>query len=304
MDNKITKTRLKTFLSYDLIKVIAVALILCVSCLIVFNWVAEKPSQAQTFYVLCDVNVMVGEDGHLLSIDTAKKGANKGGFSYDILEVSTKNIEAGAYNPSYMLKTSVELGDDDIFIAGETLGKEYLESYSATDIVGVVDRAKKYCLDNGFCDQNGNVNEEAIKQNFLKTRVKDNRFRSAKSKEEGVALEVQRIKTIWENATILGEVFEEHSEIFSDKFTSFTWGGREIKGSFAIDLSKLKGGDSNYALANAFKLAVQNTETGDITYTTDGLYLFVGYNEDVNGDLDYECLAYIRTMIERYSNLI
>ena len=117
-----------------------------------------------------------------------------------------------------------------------------------------------------------------------------------------MALEIHRIQTIWENATLLEKVFNEHSEIFSDKFTSFAWGGREITGSFAIDLSMLKGGES--LIENAFKLTVVNEETGDITYTTSGLYLFVGYNEDVNGDLDYESLAYIRTIIEKYSNFI
>ena len=141
-----------------------------------------------------------------------------------------------------------------------------------------------------------------IKNNFLNVRKKDNRFRTAKSKEQGVSLEIQRIKTIWENANLLERVFSEHSEIFSDKFTAFTWADKEITGSFAIDLSKLTGGEK--VLSNAFKLTVQNEETGDISYTTDGLYLFVGKNEDVNGDLDFESLAYIRTIIEKYSNFI
>ena len=302
MDNKITKTRFKTFVSYDLIKVIAIALALCILSLVVFNWVAEKPSQAQTFYVLCDVDVVVGDEGAMLPIDTAKKGAKNGGFSYDILEVSTKNIETTAYNATYMLRTATELGDDDIFISGETLGREYLESYSATDIVGFVKKAQQYCTDNGFYSKSGTINEENIKQYFLKTRSKDNRFRFNKNQDEGFALEIQRIKTIWENANLLEKVFAEHSEIFSDKFTSFTWADREVTGSFAIDLSKLTGGEG--VLSNAFKLAIKDQETGEISYTTDGLYLFVADNEEFNGDLDYESLAYVRTIIEKYSDFI
>ena len=301
MDNRITKTRLKTFLSYDLIKVLVVTLILCIACLIVFNCVGEKPSSGQSFYVLCDPNVEIGEDGSMLPIDTARKGVENGGFSYDILEVSTKNVETSAYGVSYMLKTSVELGDDDIFITGEALGREYLDSYAAADIVGLVNKAFQYCTDNGFYSKSGTINEENIKQYFLKTRKNDNRFRFT-DKSQGIALEIKRIKTIWENATVLQKVFAKHSEIFSDKFTSFTWGGREITGSFAIDLSMLNGGSG--VLENAFKLAVKNEETGDFTYTTNGLYLFVGNNEEFNGDLDYESLAYIRTIIEKYSNFI
>ena len=301
MDNRITKSRLATFITYDFIKVIAVMLALCVMLLVVFNAVGDKPTSAQTFYVLCDNEIIVGDDGGMLTVDTAKKGANNGGFSYDIIEVSTKPIETSAYGTSYMLKTSAELGDDDIFITQEKLGREYLDSYFATDIVGFVDKAFQYCTDNDFFSKSGTINEEKIRNYFLKTRKKDNRFRFGKT-EEGVALEIQRIKTIWDNATVLKKVFTEHSEIFSDKFTSFTWGGREITGSFAIDLSKLTGGA---VLSNAFKFAIKNQETGEITsYTSDGIYLFVGNNQDVNGDLDYESLAYIRTIIEKYSNFI
>ncbi len=300
MDNRITKSRLATFITYDFIKVIAVMLALCVVLLVVFNAVSDKPTSAQSFYVLCDNEVIIGEDGDMLPIDTARKGAKNGGFSYDILQVTTKPIETGAYTASYMLKTSAELGDDDIFITQEKLGREYLNGYFATDIVGFVDKAFQYCTDNDFFSKSGTINEENIKQYFLKTRKNDNRFRFT-DKSEGIALEIQRIKTIWENATVLQKVFTEHSEIFSDKFTSFTWGGREITGSFAIDLSKLTGGD---VLSNAFKLAVVNEDSGEISYTSDGLYLFLGNNQDVNGDLDYESLAYIRTIIEKYSNFI
>lgn len=304
MDNKITKTRLKTFVSYDLIKVVAIALILCVGAMVLFNGVAEKPTTAQSFYVLCDPDVIIGDEGGMIPIDTARKGAKSGGFSYDILEVSTTNIDSVAYNPSYMLKTAAEVGDDDIFITGEKLGKEYLNGYFATDIVGLVKDAKQYCTDNNFYSKSGTINEENIRQNFLYVRKKDNRFRSSKQKEEGVALEIQRIKTIWENATLLERVFSEHSEIFSDKFTSFSWGGQEHTGSFAIDLSKIKGGKDGSVIENAFKFGTTNLETGEVTYTTNGLYLFVGNNEDINGDLNYESLAYIRTILEKYSDFI
>ena len=305
MDNKITKTRLKTFFTYDLIKVLAIMLVLCVACTIVFNAISEKPTSAQTFYVLCDPEIVIGEEGDMLPIETARKGVENGGFSYDILEVSTKSVQvAGAYNASYMLNTSVELGDDDIFITGKTLGKEYMEKYAAADIVGLVKNAKKYCIDQGFYTESGEINEEKIKEYFVKTRTKYNRFKFGRNQEQGKALEIKRIKTIWENASVLEKVFNEHSEIFPSEFTSFTWGERVITGNFAIDLSALKGGDSKNDLTNAFKFALYNEETGEVTYTSNGLYLMVGSNQEFNGDLDYESLAYIRTIIEKYSNFI
>ncbi len=302
MDSKITKTRLKTFFFYDFIKVVAVAVVLCFSALVIFNWVGEKPTQAQIFYVMCDPDVIIGSEGVLIPAETAQKGCENGGFSYDILEVSTSNLNVGSYSASYMLRTSIELGDDDIFITQEELGKEYLEKYAATDIVEFVKMAKQYCIDNNFYTIDGTINESAIRNYFLNVHKKDNRFRSNKNKEKGVALEIQRIKAIWDNANLLEKVFDEHSEIFSDKLSSFTWGDHVITGKFAIELSKLTGGSS--VLANAFTRAITSEGSDEITYTTEGLYLLVANNQDINGDLDYESLAYIRTIFEKYSNFI
>ena len=121
-------------------------------------------------------------------------------------------------------------------------------------------------------------------------------------KEKGKKLEVERIKAIWENANLLLGVYENHPEIFASQFNSFTWGEREIVGNFAIDLSKLTG--SSNEISNAFKIAVTNEETYEVTYTVEGLYLFIGNNYDINGDLDYESLAYLRTIIEKYTNFV
>lgn len=302
MDNRITKTRLKTFITYDLIKVVAILLVVCVALLVVFNMVADKPSTAQTFYVLCDTEVIVGDEGDLLTVETAERGTSKGGFSYDILKLSTKVLETGAYNATYMLETTSEVGDDDIFIAQEPLGRIYLNRYYAVDIVEHTKNAKKYCIEQGFYTESGEINQDKIIESFLKTRKNDNRFRSSENKEKGKKLEVERIKAIWENANLLLGVYENHPEIFASQFNSFTWGEREIVGNFAIDLSKLTG--SSNEISNAFKLAVTNEETYEVTYTVEGLYLFIGNNYDINGDLDYESLAYLRTIIEKYTNFV
>ncbi len=302
MDNKITKSRLMTFLTYDLWKMLIIIVAVCFLLLIVFNWVAVKPTAGQSFYVLCDNNIIIGDEGDKLPLKCVEKGAYNGGFSYDILSLKTYSLQTGSEPASYVLGNVVGIGDDDIFITGEELGREYLDSYNALDIVEFVQSGKDYCIDMGFYTESGEINESKVIENFNLTRGKDNRFRSEDNIKLGKEQEILRIKAIWENSNLLYDVFEEHPEIFSSKFTSFEWGDRTITGQFAIELSKLKGNDKT--ISNAFKRVIANEETGEVTYTSDGIYLFVGDNGNINGDLNYEALAYIRTIIEEYTDFI
>ncbi len=302
MDNKITKSRLKTFFTYDLWKMALIIVAVCLVLLIIFNMVAVKPTPGQSFYVLCDHNVIIGKEGDNLTLKTVDKGGENGGFSYDILSLQTYNLQLGANPTEYMLNNIAQLGDDDIFIAGETLGRLYVDSYNALDIVEFAKSGKKYCIDMGFYTDSGEINEAKIIDNFIVTRLKDNRFRSESNKQLGKEQEILRIKSVWDNANILLKVFNEHPEIFSSKFTSFQWGETTITGKFAIELSMLKG--TNKTISNAFKMEIVDEKTGEVNYTSNGVYLFVGDNLDVNGDLNYEALAYIRTIIEEYTDFI
>lgn len=302
MDNKITKSRLKTFLTYDLWKMVVIIVACCLALLIVFNMVAVKPTTGQAFYILCGDDIMIGEEGIALPLKVVEKGTDNGGFSYDILSLKTFNLQVGTEPASYVLSNTVGVGDDDIFIASEELGREYVNSYNALDIVAFAESGKDYCINSGFYTASGEVNESEIIKYFLATRGKDNRFRSEENKNLGKEQEILRIKAIWENSNVLLNVFNNHPEIFSSKFTSFEWGENTITGKFAIELSKLNG--TSKTISNAFKRTIINEETGEVSYTSDGVYLFVGDNGDINGDLNYEALAYIRTIIEEYTDFI
>ena len=48
----------------------------------------------------------------------------------------------------------------------------------------------------------------------------------------------------------------------------------------------------------------KKNEQGEVYYTTEGIYLMVGSNEDTDGDLFFEPMAFILNFINTYTDYI
>jgi hypothetical protein len=244
----------------------------------------------------------MGEESSLVLEKSLEKD-KKPSFSYDILSVDRKGlVVADNSTPEFTLKTYVEIYDDDILYCSDVLAKYYLENAYAENYDWYIENALNYLYDNGFYSKSGVINEQKIIENFLVQYKKDNRFRTTEQIIVGKELEVNRIKSIYENAMTLKRIFTNHPEIFAKEYTEYEWGETLVQGNFAIDLSKLTGGE--YNLAKAVKRQIKNEETGEISYVTSNIYLMVGNNFDVNGHLHYESLAYIVNVFKCYTNWI
>ena len=307
MDNKITKERLKTFFVYDGIKFIASILAVVFALLLIFNAVAKKPTNGQDFYVLLADNIYVGDDGYPF-VHTVKEDDNGYSFSYDVLKTNNMLIQDAGYTSSYMMNTYVELGQDDVFIVadnGDGLYDGYIKNNFGVTINSYIQSAKTYLKSNLFIDENGNFNEEQIRKNFIKTRGNDSRFETDKLFNEGVKSEIKRIKLIYKNAVVLEKVLQNHPELLYKEEEIYFEGEVIIKGSFAIDLSKLNGRGDNI-IGNMFTRAktVTNGDKETVEYTTENIVLLVGNNRLEEGDLYFESLAFINKLINTYSTFI
>ena len=307
MDNKITKERLKTFFVYDAIKLVACVLIVVFALMIVFNAVGKKPTKGQDFYLLIADNLYVGDEGYPF-VHTVKEDESGYAFSYDVLKTNNMLIQAAGYTSSYMMNTYVELGQDDVFIVadnGDGLYDGYIKNNFGVTINSYIQSAKSYLTLNSFVDENGNFNEEKIHENFIQTRGQDTRFETEKLFDEGVRKEIKRIKLIYKNAIVLEKVLQNHPELLYKEAEIYFEGELLIKGSFAIDLSKLNGkGDKNFG--NMFTRAkkVTNGDKETVEYTTENIVLLVGNNRLEEGDLYFESLAFINKLINTYSTFI
>lgn len=299
MDKSLLKTRIKTFFTYDLLKVLAISIAFCLLFTLVYGIVEKKPTEGQRFTILYANDLILGEESKDL-ISFTINSENENAFSYDILKVDPKQIIVGDQSPQYLMTTYSDLCDDDVFICTDTLISDYVETSRAEDLDKYVEKAFTYLYDNNFYTQENVVNEEVIVAKFLERYGKDSRFKKSEELELAKKEEVKRIKNIFNNATILKEVFANNPQIFDDKYNKISL--LNYEGRFAIDLGKLSGGEKN--VSNAFTRKVVDEKTNKVSYTADGVYLLIGNKQYKNGDLHFEGLTYLVNMLKMYSNLI
>ncbi len=299
MDNQILKTRIKTFFTYDLLKVLAVSIAFCIIFTLVFGIVEKKPTEGQRFTILYADDVILGDESKDL-INRLVDTKNESAFSYDILKIEPKQIMVGNQSPLYLMSTYSDLCDDDVFMCTNTLISDYVETSRAEDLDKYVEKAFTYLYDNNFYSKENVINEDVIIAKFLEKYGKDSRFKKSEELELAKLEEIKRIKNIFNNATILKEVFKNNPQIFDDKYNKIT--SLNYEGRFAIDLGKLSGGEKH--VSNAFSREVVDEKTNEVSYTADGVYLLIGNKQHKNGDLHFEGLNYLVNMLKTYSNLI
>lgn len=303
MVNRITKRRLRLFLIYDLWKVVVVSVLVCAILLLAFNFVAKKPTDGQEFKILIDDDIAMGNDIGGLFEDLFTKKPTEGGFSYEMLKGDTTYMYSSDENPEeYLLQTVYgDLNYDDVVILAEDLYLKYLQMGMATDINKYIASAKKFLIDNDLCNELGEFNEQKVNEYFNKTRKRDSRFRTKAEKEQGRIDELERLKGIWFMATSLESCFASHPELL-DEEREGNFLGKKVNGVYALNLGALVGKQGKDA-SNLFYLTKAD-DKGDITYTADGIFVAIGNNSNENGDLFYEMLAVLYTLIENYTNYL
>ncbi len=305
MNNRITKQRLKTFFTYESVKLVAVLSIVLVVLTLIFNSVAKVPSQAQTISILIDTNdVIIGENEYDYYVKVRDGSSNRYGLSYDVLGFNNRQVFDTEESPSKsLIRTYHEIYDDDLFIAGKELTQYYLERGYAQEINSYINGLEDFLFtSNEFYSSinapTDEINEVAVRDYFIRTRGKDSRFLTKSKLENGVLSEIERIKGLKTNLELFKKVLQICPQLIaSETEFPFTIGGVEIKGSYVFDLGVLGDG-----FINVFKTHVK-TETENY-YTTNGVYLTIGQHEEINGDLYYETLAFILTLVEEYSNIL
>ncbi len=304
MVNKITGKRLKNLIVYDGIKIVVLSVIVCLVLVLVFNAFAKKPTDGQDFRLIVDEDVIVGDDMNGFFNSLFDNGVENGGFSYETLQGQVVYLRSNDESPKNYVLTGiyVELNQDDVCVLLEDIYVKYLSQSNAVKIDVYVQNAKQFLLDNGLCDENGVFNVDKVNAYFERTRGKDSRFKTAKQIEEGKANELKRLKAIWNNATALLRCFELHKELLDER--EYTYGEFTDKGYFGLNLGALNGNaQTGKYVEDLFKRSYEN-ESGETVYTTDGIYVALGNNLDADGDLYYENLAFLYTLIKTYSTYI
>lgn len=312
MNNKITSERFKNFISYDFWKMILSLIAIIVALALVLQITAPRPTYAQDFTFMIDSDIIANDEGRNLLQEIDDRQVDNYGFSYDILKTTSYYLSSGEQHTSgFLMHTYKQAYNDDVFICADaiddSLYKNYISSFYATELIKYVDDALSFA--NDFY-KNGQLDQEKVKEYFAKERGKDSRFWGEKNYFEGVRLECLRITAIKENATKLKYVFENYDILYKfeqlkNEFEHFPELNELVEeGYYAIDFSKLnayKRPDKN--LANAFS-RLKDVGEGRFENTLENVVLLVGNNKEASGDLHYEALAVINTIIQTYTTLL
>lgn len=306
MNNKITSKRFKNFISYDFWKMILCTVAIVIALALVLQITSPRPSYAQIFTLMVDGDVTVSGDGKTLLQDVDNRKVEDYGFSYDILKVDYYYLSSGEqHTASSLMHTYKQAYNDDVLLcadASETsIYKAHITNFYAQELTAYVEDALTFA--NQFY-KNGQLDKEKVKVYFAKERGKDSRFSGDAKYFEGLELEYLRITAIKENATKLKYIFENYDILYKEEQLKNQDGELIEEGYYAIDLSKLnayKRVDKN--LANSFS---RLKDLGDDKYenTLENVLLVVGDNAEASGDLHYEALAVINTLIKTYTTLL
>lgn len=281
MDNKITKNRLSSFLSYEWILMVVIILVSIFVWEIAFRIGGVKLTKGQQFYLIIDQNVSNSTDKDVIA-HTSIDGA----YSYDVLSLTAEPISNDGYN---LFDTRYSIGLCDAVISDvKGLGNDaqnqmnevralyLMDYYDAWSFDEAKKDAEEYLfklLKDGYQDDKNNVynylkfdeyyDHAKISNLFLERMKKDNRFRSQDSKAEGIKQEELRIKKLCKDLCELDYLMKNHKDIFGS-YTRYSQSLRQRPAAYK----------SQYDLHKK-----QNLET----YQKEQLYYYVNLEKLTNG---------------------
>ncbi len=321
MDAKITKDRLGNFLSYEWLKIIATAVMVVILLNVLFATVATRTTAGQhfTLVVYKDVNMPV-----MAADDLEDKMSSGSIFSYDVLSVQVSQI-ANDYFSNLQLQARFSAGDIDATILTDMTfyedgcldscphGKEvssqsnlhkFVNGYLAA--CAQIDEYMNSCEEylNTFYAGAFRTNEldrAAVEAYFRTERmVGDKRYKNEKSVLAGIEAEAGRIEKLKADYLQFEKNIEEGLVgIKTVPITKYDEKHQEYTEDlpYAIDLSGLS--KIKEIMSVAYKV-------GDEVHTdeTTGLSLVLHPWADLQKDLQFEQIAFVNYLVQKYNTVV
>lgn len=298
MDAKITKQRLTRMLSYDWLKIVGLAVGLCVAWSLVFTMTATRITPTQQFKVFNYVgNYSLSADfGNLY-----QKAYKDNVFSYEVLEVGSENLTdeyptvlearlgvgegdllflANAKNKEDYVTVKDENGEEqkEYYTYTQTFAKSYFSHY-VYDLDGendYFDRMENYLNPYFNGDwENGELNKEQAEKDFRARIKKDKRFKKEAQIQAALEDEFSRL-TDYRDALKTFYGYLEADIIRLQPVTVTDDKGEEHTYTYYVNLNPAKPQLDEEGNAKL-------DEQGNILYQTtqmDGLQKYLSYSEE------------------------
>lgn len=327
MDAKITKERLGHMLSYDWLKIVAIAVAAIFVWMLIFTTTETRITAAQQFTVFNYTGNVTFSNTKFS--DSYDKAFSDGVFSYEVIEITEVDLNTSAEYASTVMETRLSTSEGDvIFVADidnedssytkddQTLYDSYLQTLvmnygyalynldpAAED--GYFKQMESYL--NGYYVNgdyaNGTLDEAAVERDF-RARIeknKDKRYKKEAQIEQGIKDDIARIQKYSAGLTEFYGYLESGLVQMTNTQVLDHSNNDEviIEGVYSINLCPDKatmGGLSNIA---AYVKESVNAETGETQNVFSAENMNVAFFDfaEVEEGFQYESLLYVNYVI-------
>lgn len=328
MDAKITKNRLSRMLSYDWLKILAIAVAVIVVWVLIFTMTATRITTAQSFVVYNYVGNLSFSNTKFY--DGYNQAYEKGVFSYEVLETISYDLPANAEYSYTVMDAHLAADEGDvIFVAdidnpsspytknGETLYDSYvqaligsykyrleeLDPYSNSSYFASMKRYVNSYYKGDY--KNNELNSAKVEADF-RARVKENkdkRFKKEAQIQEGIVKEIQRIQS-YRNALIEFYGYLEEGLIRAEKTTVYDHTQNDkvtIEGVYTLNLCPNKETMGDLVDYVAYQTTFVD-EAGVTQYSksAENMHIAFLHMESTEPGFEFESLLYVNDLIKTY----
>lgn len=330
MDAKITKKRLGHMLSYDWIKIIAVAVAVIVAWWLIFSVAATKITPAQEFTILNYKGSYTGSKYSALVNNTKKNGV----FSYDVLEVNSYDLTLNGSEMDTVLSARLETNEGDAMFTtsdpdardedkefskpdGTTYHPTYLEGfltsyyYSAEELgdeeTGYLKKAEAYLAPFFGGDVANGVLDEAAAEKEFSARIKrlnDKRFKTKKEKAKGLEQEKERLEKLRKSYLDFRSYLDDGCIVLEEvTFYVYDYNGNVIEktGKYAVNLSPRKENERLSDVSYHYRKEVDDEGVShNVKSTKDTCVLLLNVAGEKYQYSVYETMSFVCYLVENY----
>lgn len=324
MDAKITKQRLARKLSYDWIKIVALAVAVIIVWTLVFTMTATRITPAQQFTVFNYYSNGSFSDSFYTAYEKAFKD---GVFSYEVIETNVNDLVTSGEYASTILETRVSVDEGDLMFIpnapdtatattdenGNTVyERSYIQSFFSGYTPYVFDLDDYFANMKTYLDGfyngdyvSGALDEEKVTAAFMDriTENKDKRFKKDEEIEQGKKDELARIQKYRDALVAFNGYLESGLVSFTNVQLKNENGEVVIEGNYALNLcpdestmGKLK--EHVFYYTTETVTAEDGSETTEKRKTAKDMHVTFFKMSGVEASFEYESLLFVNYMIE------
>ena len=325
MDNKVTKSRLSNFLSYEWIVMIILVVAVIFAWEFIYTVSGVRLSVGQQFKYYYDQNISTTgmDDFYNLIVE-------KNTFSYDVLEFNREGLTAE--NNVLSIRLSIQEGDaiftDNVRredseedTVGYSRAEEVADAFNMYTLDALLSDAETYLsqflVDGQTEIKKENLDKTKIESYFLARMKKDNRFRKEDQKKQGVLYETARLEKLCDEVADFKTVLNYGDDAIFYRYTKYTQSkNRATKEDSKKDYEFLYNREIENGRENArYGINVGALPVGDKTQPSkfvkvagaadaSNVVLMVFNFRNEQPDLQFETISFINTLVRECSTIL